>query len=296
MGCTSSKEGKEMGITNQDLQEIEYRRRNTSLVELVQTGRPGEHSVTNVNKMSTKEKEDLLNKMQKEKEESLRLKTESDAKVKAANDDQDEESKSAVSYTKSQGSRRSSSSSMKKKQGGQDDDDDDAFKSLKKAAEVNMQNNRNINQVLNPNGINLEMKNKSSVKPPPICTGYMAKQGQVFRSWKTRFFVLKEGILTYYIGETMKGSKVGDNQVGSPLLLMGYQVSQPEPGQLFLTIPGRRTTIADNAATRERTATTLQDEEAVRSILLQVTNEQDLEMWQKALKQHIIYINSISIC
>ena len=184
MGCANSKGGKDMAITTEDLQEIEYRRRNTSLLDNRNSN--SDPTKTNGNgKLSKKEKEDLLKKMQKEREESQRLQADLDAKIKAVVEDQEEESKS-LNNSKSQGpgSKQIASSSIKKKQQSQDEDEDEDFKALKKAAAENVENNKKLPQsssqqdIVNPNTIQLEINNKPpNIKPPPVCTGYMSKQG-----------------------------------------------------------------------------------------------------------------------
>lgn len=193
-----------------------------------------------------------------------------------------------------------------------DENEEADFKALMRAAEETVKNTKQLSRNSNsssqqhfvdPADVNIQLNGNSNNKlsfsgavvptPPPMCCGFMSKQGQVFRSWKTRFFVLKEGVLTYYTGETEPGSQVGDMQVGSPLVLKGYCVTQPEPGQLFLTIPGRKSTIADNMGTRGRTQSTANDADLVRSLLVQVKTKSDLERWEHAFDEHITYITRL---
>ena len=214
----------------------------------------------------------------------------------------------STSENKQRNSNNIKSSSLKAVNSDEKEESD--FKELMKAAEETAKNTKQLSKVTNsssqqqlidPADVNIQLNGNTKVNvtassappPPPVCCGFMSKQGQFFRSWKTRFFVLKEGVLTYYTGETEPGSQTGDTQVGSPLVLKGYFLTQPEPGQLFLTIPGRKSTIADNMGTRGRSQSTANDADLVRSVLLQVKTKSDLERWELAFDEHITYISRL---
>lgn len=116
---------------------------------------------------------------------------------------------------------------------------------------------------------------------PAQCSGYMTKQGEVFRSWKSRFFVLNNGVITYYTGETGSSSE-GEGQIGSSLVLRGYKVTSPEQNTLYISIPGRRGTLSAVAT----------EEQSAPSMLVKVKTNEEFLIWEKALKEHINYINS----
>lgn len=291
-------------------------------------------SITDISKMSKKQKHELLQRIKNEKQESLRLQAELDEKIKAITQDFDGKNGNTVSSQNlsqkvrmatsssepsfNEGSKRpsenkrrgSNNKSSSLKAVNSDENEESDFKELMKAAEETAKNSKQLNRISNSSSqqqlvdlvdVNIQLQGNAKVNipvsnvhpPPPVCCGFMSKQGQVFRSWKTRFFVLKEGVLTYYTGETEPGSQIGDMQVGSPLVLKGYCLTQPEPGQLFLTIPGRKSTIADNMGTRGRSQSTANDADLVRSILLQVKTKSDLERWELAFEEHITYISKL---
>jgi len=71
---------------------------------------------------------------------------------------------------------------------------------------------------------------------PQPTAGYLNKQGQSFpKSWKRRFFVLKEGTLVYYKRETFQHSNVGEDKLDA-LLLKDYTVENLENNQILLQV------------------------------------------------------------
>jgi hypothetical protein len=50
--------------------------------------------------------------------------------------------------------------------------------------------------------------------PLPRCVGYLSKEGGSWKTWKSRFFTLDNGVLTYYESETTPGSNEGVNEKG----------------------------------------------------------------------------------
>ena len=71
---------------------------------------------------------------------------------------------------------------------------------------------------------------------PQPTAGYLHKQGQSFpKSWKKRFFVLKEGTLVYYKRETFVHSNVGEDKLDA-LLLKNFRVEDLENNQILLQV------------------------------------------------------------
>ena len=108
----------------------------------------------------------------------------------------------------------------------------------------------------------------------------MSRQGSIFRKWQKRYFVLEKGELSYYEDEAGPGSGLGKGLVGTPLALTGYVVTQTEEGELFLNIPGRRSTISECSS----------DKSLTRQLLLKIDSQQEKTKWMKALHEHIQYI------
>ena len=54
----------------------------------------------------------------------------------------------------------------------------------------------------------------SGPTPLPRCVGYLSKEGGSWKTWKSRFFTLDNGVLTYYESETTPGSNEGVNEKG----------------------------------------------------------------------------------
>ena len=109
----------------------------------------------------------------------------------------------------------------------------------------------------------------------------MSRQGSIFRKWQKRYFVLEKGELSYYEDEVEPGSGVGKGLVGTPLALTGYVVTQAEDGELFLNIPGRRSTISECSS----------DKSLTRQLLLKIDSPEEKVRWEKALNEHIQYIS-----
>jgi len=62
-----------------------------------------------------------------------------------------------------------------------------------------------------------------TVNKPPNTSGYLTKEGQKTKSWKRRFFVLQDGVLSYYEREKGTGTGVGETKIGESLTLRHYQ-------------------------------------------------------------------------
>ncbi len=105
---------------------------------------------------------------------------------------------------------------------------------------------------------------------PKVHRGNMRKEGQVFKTWKNRFFILEEGVLSYYSSESE--SKSEDNRMGEPLTLLGYKVSTPSKSRLILT----------------------SEDEAERCLMLDIAEPFLLTEWESALNAHIAYITAFN--
>lgn len=146
----------------------------------------------------------------------------------------------------------------------------------------------------------IAFKASKMLPEPPMFCGHMSRQGQVFRKWQKRFFVLKKGELVYYENETSPGSQLGDNMIGKPLNLRGYVVTEMEDDELFLNMPGRKHTISDNFSTRDKNLAMSptssnggNDKTVARSLLVKIETPADKVKWEKALNEHIEYMNSL---
>lgn len=74
--------------------------------------------------------------------------------------------------------------------------------------------------------------------------GYLLKLGHYFpKMWKTRFFVLEEGQLSYFTTETAPGSGIGSNMVSHPIVLRGFTVSEPGQGRILISNGEARTLV-----------------------------------------------------
>lgn len=48
----------------------------------------------------------------------------------------------------------------------------------------------------------LEKKRKKKMSEKPIMQGWLSKEGGSIKTWKRRYFVLKDGVLAYYKTES----------------------------------------------------------------------------------------------
>jgi hypothetical protein len=128
---------------------------------------------------------------------------------------------------------------------------------------------------------------------PKKHSGYMSRQGSVFRKWQKRYFILEKGELSYYEGETEPGSGVGKGLVGTPLTLRGYVVTEMEEDELFLNMPGRRSTISDHVTAADTLDPLGSDKSLTRQLLVKIEKPQEKLNWEKALNEHIDYISSL---
>ena len=119
---------------------------------------------------------------------------------------------------------------------------------------------------------------------PPKFSGFMSRQGSVFRKWQQRYFVLEKGELSYYEGEDCL------RMVGRPLNLSGYMVTEMDGDELLISIPGRKSSISDHLQ-----LSTLDDgdseEETVRQLHVKIGSKEERAKWEKSLQEHIDYMN-----
>lgn len=135
--------------------------------------------------------------------------------------------------------------------------------------------------------------------PPKMC-GYMAKQGQIFRTWKRRFFILERGEISYYMRESGPDSEMGEQKMGTSLLLQGYSVVIEDDDKLLISVPGRAFTISDSSSsapsggTRGRAVSTVESSTTgkTRVMLLEPESPEELARWIDAINEHIDYCNN----
>ena len=143
--------------------------------------------------------------------------------------------------------------------------------------------------------------NGPSTPPPEPCKGYLSKQGQVFRTWKARFFVLENGEIRYYDDETFQGSGEGDSDepMGVPLFLQGYTATNPVPHRILITPskdPTSRQSVSRQSVSRYRAVSAVEASHSgvARTLLLECKNDPaEVKRWTDALKAHIEYCNTL---
>ena len=107
---------------------------------------------------------------------------------------------------------------------------------------------------------------------PEICTGFLMKQGGTIKTWKKRFVVLENGVLSYYSNETSPGSN------------LGYDLK----GRIDLS-PSDRITITDEKNGKLVLSSTM------RELPIIVDNKNHAYAWKEAIESHINYVTQISI-
>ena len=125
------------------------------------------------------------------------------------------------------------------------------FFGLKFPSSSNTSNSNNNDKEISIN-IDQDIEDNKEVKKerqrgPPVpsrCVGYLKKQGGNFKTWKTRFFILEKGILTYYKAETTPGSNEGSEEKGK-IFLSGaleekIEFTDEKKGELLLTSTERK--------------------------------------------------------
>jgi hypothetical protein len=149
---------------------------------------------------------------------------------------------------------------------------------------------------------------KSLINIPPLKRGFMKKQGHLIRNWKSRFFILNYGILSYYekdgvtsasgVQEAPKG-KV-ELQYASVAVTLTDDNGKPLPEddhRLCITVSttgtassGRESFIRRDSTTGNGSAkSTAQPSSNDYKLVLQVKTLQEKKDWLEALRRHIEY-------
>lgn len=105
------------------------------------------------------------------------------------------------------------------------------------------------------------------IKVPDMKKGYMLKQGHVVKNWKNRFFVLEEGMLTYYESSTAN-APYGVNKKGE-MSLRDVTVSD---SKTFVTLSSRGKNGAD--------------------LVLEIKYPNEREEWIAAIRQHAAWLKT----
>lgn len=154
---------------------------------------------------------------------------------------------------------------------------------------------------------------------PPKMLGWLNKRGHVVLNWKTRYFVLNNGFLTYYVdkldtapyGKTMKGqicllgyreqSFIDANNLPSPT----RSISAAPPGDStyrihLIYVPGIiDDSIVDNF--RQTVNKNLKkfgssSKEPTQELLLEANTIEEKYAWMAAIEAHIQYIEYLAQC
>jgi len=104
---------------------------------------------------------------------------------------------------------------------------------------------------------------------PPICTGWLKKRGDVFKTLRRRFFVLEKGWIKWFLDEPTSSPALKPK---GELNLHDYQMYSDSPaGKIRLVLdPGY-------------------DSKVKRRLLLYCENYQEKTMWTRAINQHISF-------
>jgi hypothetical protein len=110
----------------------------------------------------------------------------------------------------------------------------------------------------------------SAWKPPMRICGYILKRGQMFPSWKKRWFVLSLGVLTYY-QSPLEEFPFGSNKLGDipSLLHKTLELQDVGPDVFLLNVS--------------------QGPGWIRGISLKFTSLAERSKWEEALQSHIKY-------
>lgn len=139
-------------------------------------------------------------------------------------------------------------------------------------------NNAMIYAHVSPTGSNFPLI------PPAMNSGFMSRQGSVFRKWQQRYFILEKGELRYYEDDASL------RMVGQPLNLRGYVVTEMEGDELLIYIPGRKSSISDDfplSACSEDNS----EQDTARQLHVKIGSKEERLKWEKSLKEHIDYMN-----
>jgi len=85
------------------------------------------------------------------------------------------------------------------------------------------------------------LKDGSVLEAPLVLRGWLTKQGHKVRNWKTRYFVLDRGLLSYY-ADQKDTAPFGDNLKGQ-ICLAGYLLLQSASSEVELPEHGRSVSV-----------------------------------------------------
>lgn len=122
-------------------------------------------------------------------------------------------------------------------------------------------------------GSNNNPPNKPTKKVvvPKVQTGFIKKEGQKYKSWKNRYFVLDSGVISYYTDDIKNSSA---QQKGEPMNIRGYKLVENKENAKLLSLEHRT------------------DKEA-RVLNLSFASVAEKEQWITAFKQHIEYKDAL---
>jgi hypothetical protein len=134
----------------------------------------------------------------------------------------------------------------------------------------------------------MSAKGAPDVPPPNVHTGYMSKEGQLFKTWKRRFFVLEKGLLSYYEGETAPNSKVSDGSrhLTPSKIMDARQIGSKKIGESICLAGYTVTALAKNRLLLSKWSASGKS----RQLLLELDDEGNLNGWSNALNEHIAYL------
>jgi hypothetical protein len=137
---------------------------------------------------------------------------------------------------------------------------------------------------------------------PPKMLGWLRKQGHIIRNWKTRYFVLNNGFLTYYV-EKLDTPPFG-RQAKGQLCLAGFRIVPLKPGDVSARIhlhfdpmllnPAFVAYLRENGSQPgESGSATPGDSEAhAEDLILETSNDDERTAWVAALEMHTLYIET----
>jgi len=136
------------------------------------------------------------------------------------------------------------------------------------AAEITRQSSGSNPPVASAQALAMAAARDKANAVPPEHTGFMTKQGHIIRNWKKRFFVVSEGVLSYYVDEDRKDLK-------GEMPLKNKDLTSDATRLLITMTPGAP---ADGSG-------------AQKDLLMEATSPQDAAVWAEALSNHIKFAN-----
>jgi len=111
-----------------------------------------------------------------------------------------------------------------------------------------------------------------------VTTGYMWKEGGIFKTWNTRWFELRSGILTYYTSSDMK-SKKGSYDLSKCRI----QPNEMETKSIAGVVAGAGDTVTDSASDTELI---LHVDEGRRSLFkMRALSKKEADLWRYQLEE-----------